>query len=231
MHRDERTGRVIVFGAIDNLWKGRRSAGGPEPEPDVRAATRGRGSVERFFNSRWIEVPEQRRPSLAGRRPAAGFPRRRRRLRDQAHGAQGPRRCCSATAPQTTSAARFTSSGAQSAPVLLTRQRTGSMRCGRSSSTPATPTPRPAAAGSTTPPRCRAGRRRSAGSSADQVAVASTGVIGVPLPMGRSPRDARRRARAARRRGSRLRRGDPHDRPVRKRVCARRHAPRRAPSA
>jgi N-acetyl-gamma-glutamyl-phosphate reductase len=25
VHRDERTGRVIVFGAIDNLWKGAAS--------------------------------------------------------------------------------------------------------------------------------------------------------------------------------------------------------------
>jgi N-acetyl-gamma-glutamyl-phosphate reductase len=25
LHRDERTGRVIVFGAIDNLWKGTAS--------------------------------------------------------------------------------------------------------------------------------------------------------------------------------------------------------------
>ena len=59
VHRDERTGRAIVFGAIDNLWKGAASQavqnlnlmfGDPE----------GRGSREppaTFFRSRWVERP------------------------------------------------------------------------------------------------------------------------------------------------------------------------------
>ena len=42
VHVDARTGRMIVFSAIDNLWKG-ALAGGPEPQPDVRARTRARG--------------------------------------------------------------------------------------------------------------------------------------------------------------------------------------------
>jgi N-acetyl-gamma-glutamyl-phosphate reductase len=33
---DERTGKVFVFAAIDNLWKGAVVAGGAEPQPDVR---------------------------------------------------------------------------------------------------------------------------------------------------------------------------------------------------
>ena len=36
VHADERTGRALVFAAIDNLWKGTVLAGGAEPQPDVR---------------------------------------------------------------------------------------------------------------------------------------------------------------------------------------------------
>ena len=38
VHRDERTGRVIVFARDRQPVEGRRLAGGPEPQPDVRAA-------------------------------------------------------------------------------------------------------------------------------------------------------------------------------------------------
>ena len=102
VHRDERTGRVIVFGAIDNLWKGAASQavqnlnlmfGLPEgegivvePLPRARRLVTTTGS---FFGSRWVQ---SRARDRARRRPAAGLPRRRRRVRDQAERRAGRRR-------------------------------------------------------------------------------------------------------------------------------------------
>ena len=68
----EEHGRVLAFAAIDNLWKGAAVAGGPEPEPDARAAggrgdlvseprpASGRcpGSSSEFFRSRWVAPPD-----------------------------------------------------------------------------------------------------------------------------------------------------------------------------
>ena len=42
--RDGAPASVLVFAAIDNLWKGTVVAGGPEPQPDARARRDGRGS-------------------------------------------------------------------------------------------------------------------------------------------------------------------------------------------
>ena len=90
-------------------------------------------------------------------------------------------------------------------------------RSARSSSTPATPTPPPAARGLEDAARMQGAAAIAAGVGSEaQVAVASTGVIGVPLEMNSvTQRDRQRRPRAARRRRRRLRRGDPHHRRVR----------------
>ena len=102
-----------------------------------------------------------------------------------------------------TSAARFTRSGALAAPVLLCQRALRARRASaRSSSTPATPTPPPAAAGFEDAAKMQGAAAMAGRRAEDQVAVASTGVIGVPLPTrARSSSGiARARARAARRR-------------------------------
>ena len=118
---DERTRKVFVFAAIDNLWKGAVVAGGPEPQPDVRRRRDGRAAVSPFFSSRWVEVPEWVREDPAGGLPA-GF---------RAAGVAAGIKPSGGTdvgllvsdAPETTSAARFTRSGVLAAPVLVTRER------------------------------------------------------------------------------------------------------------
>jgi len=86
-------------------------------------------------------------------------------------------------AARTTSAARFTRSGMPSAPVLLTRQQCDLQRLravvvnsGNANAATGTPGLRDAAAMQRT-------TARAAGVEENAVAVASTGVIGVPLPM------------------------------------------------
>ena len=182
VHEDERTGRVIVFAAIDNLWKGAASQAVQNlnlmfglPEGEGICVSAGRSSA-RDGCDRPEHVTERRGGLPQGFRAAgvaagikpSGAPdvgllvssaRARRAPRASRAGASSARRCCSAASADTLTG---------SAP---------------SSSTRATRTPRPAAAASTTRPRCRAPRRSPAASREGAVAVASTGVIGVPLPM------------------------------------------------
>ncbi len=135
-----------------------------------------------FFSSRWIEVPEGVAEVEAGGLPkgfrAAGVVCgiKPSGVRDLA--------LLLSDEPQTTSAARFTSSGAQSAPVLLTRQRTrlDALRAVVVNSGNAN-----AATGNRgldDAAKMQGGAAQVCGIEPDQVAVASTGVIGVPLPMG-----------------------------------------------
>ena len=66
VHRDDRTGRAIVFAAIDNLWKGAASQavqnlnlmlGLPEEE-GIGALPRARRSGDSIvFGSRWVQTP------------------------------------------------------------------------------------------------------------------------------------------------------------------------------
>ena len=108
VHADERTGKVFVFAAIDNLWKGAASQAvqnlnlmfgiaetlGIEPvsPSSPRAGCRGPST-------------SSERPARACRRASAPARRRRRASRRRAGSTSG---CWSATRPRRRSAARFT---------------------------------------------------------------------------------------------------------------------------
>ncbi len=174
--------------------EGRRIAGRAEPQPDVRTA-RGRGdrrdrvpgtrggsvtATHSFFQSRWIEVPGN------VSEPGGGLP--------QGFKAAGV--ACGikpsgqpdlgllvSDAPATTSAARFTSSGTQSAPVLLCRERvtlTGIRAVVVNSGNANAATGRP---GFENAAKMQGAAALASRCSESAVAVASTGVIGVPLPV------------------------------------------------
>jgi glutamate N-acetyltransferase/amino-acid N-acetyltransferase len=134
-----------------------------------------------FFNSRWIEAPEGATEVSHGGLPA-GF-----RAAGVACGikpsGEKDLALLVSDAPDTTSAARFSSSGALAAPILLTKRRTrlDALRAAVVNSGNAN-----AATGN----RGIDDAAKMQGAAAlacrvadDQVAVASTGVIGVPLPM------------------------------------------------
>jgi glutamate N-acetyltransferase/amino-acid N-acetyltransferase len=135
-----------------------------------------------FFSSRWVPVPEAATEVHDGRLPR-GF-----RAAGVIAGIKtGPPvrdvGVIVSDAPETTSAARFSRSGAQSAPVLVTRERTDlhAIRAVVVNS---------GNANAATGGRGRDDAAKMQGSAAlvarvseGSVAVASTGVIGVPLPM------------------------------------------------
>jgi glutamate N-acetyltransferase / amino-acid N-acetyltransferase len=138
--------------------------------------------AEPFFRSRWIDVPGHvsERPGglpkgfraagvAAGIKPSGGL--------DVG--------LLVSSAPATTSAARFTRSGTQSAPVLLCRERCalGAIRAVVVNSGNANAaTGRP---GFENAAKMQGAAALASGVGAESaVAVASTGVIGVPLPMG-----------------------------------------------
>ena len=118
-------------------------------------------------------------------------------------------------APEAVSAARFTRSGVLAAPgPALPRALRGSTGSAPWWPTRATPTRPPASAGWTRP-RTQGAGAAAAGVPRDQVAVASTGVIGVPLDASGWCAGSREAHGALRARGRRrLRRGDPHHRRV-----------------
>jgi len=134
-----------------------------------------------FFRSRWIDAPAH------VSEPAGGLPRGFR-----AAGVAGGIKPSGnrdlglmvADAPQTTSAARFTRSGTQAAPVLLCRERcvlTGIRAVVVNSGNANAATGRP---GYDNAAKMQGAAAMACGvGSAGAVAVASTGVIGVPLPI------------------------------------------------
>ena len=133
-----------------------------------------------FFTSRWIEVPphvEQAESGLPN-----GFRAAAVACGIKASGALDLGLMVS-DSPSTTSAARFTRSGTQSAPVLLSTERTklGGIRAvvvNSGNANAATGGP-----GLENAARMQSEAALASGASVDQVAVASTGVIGVPLPV------------------------------------------------
>jgi glutamate N-acetyltransferase/amino-acid N-acetyltransferase len=134
-----------------------------------------------FFSSRWIECPrhvaELDGPGLPQGFRAAGVA-----AGIKPSGAPDLGLLVS-DAPQTTSAARFTRSGTQAAPVLLNRERCrlGALRAVVVNSGNANAaTGRP---GLENAAKMQGSGAIVSGVGEDQVAVASTGVIGVPLPM------------------------------------------------
>ncbi len=134
-----------------------------------------------FFNSRWVQLPDGCTELSDGRLPG-GF-----RAAGVAAGVKqsGERDVALLVCdePQVTSAARFSRSGAQSAPVLLTRQQSqlGALRAvvvnsGNANAATGERGMLDAAA-------MRAAAGEAAGIPVERIAVASTGVIGVPLPI------------------------------------------------
>jgi glutamate N-acetyltransferase/amino-acid N-acetyltransferase len=136
--------------------------------------------VSGFFASRWIEVPGH----LAER--AGELPRGFRAAGVAAGVKESGARDVGlmvSDAPGTTSAARFTRSGTQSAPVLLCREhvrldgiRAVVVNSGNANAATGAPGLDDAA-------RMQSDAALVCGVDAEAVAVASTGVIGVPLPM------------------------------------------------
>ena len=183
VHGDRHDGRVVVFAAIDNLWKGTSSQavqnlnlmfGFPEGEGIVVTAG--------FFNSRWVPKPEHV-TELDGGLPA-GF---------RAAGvAAGLKRdgaldvgLLVSDAAETTSAARFTRSGVVAAPVQLCRERCDlahlrAVAVNAGNANAATGVPGFESAGAT-----QIAASRLTGIDPAGVAVGSTGVIGVQLPVDR----------------------------------------------
>jgi glutamate N-acetyltransferase / amino-acid N-acetyltransferase len=135
--------------------------------------------VTPFFSSRWVEVPEWVREDAAGGLPA-GF---------RAAGVAAGIKPSGGTdvgllvsdAPETTSAARFTRSGVLAAPVLVTRERSrlDALRVVVANSGNANAAT--GGRGLDDAAKMQGAAAMAGGVQADRVAVASTGVIGVPL--------------------------------------------------
>jgi glutamate N-acetyltransferase/amino-acid N-acetyltransferase len=135
--------------------------------------------VSPFFSSRWVEVPDWVREDAAGGLPA-GF---------RAAGVAAGIKPSGGTdvgllvsdAPETTSAARFTRSGVLAAPVLVTRERSrlDALRVVVANSGNANAAT--GGRGLDDAAKMQGAAAMAGGVEADRVAVASTGVIGVPL--------------------------------------------------
>jgi glutamate N-acetyltransferase/amino-acid N-acetyltransferase len=135
--------------------------------------------VSPFFASRWVEVPDWVREDAAGGLPA-GF---------RAAGVAAGIKPSGGTdvgllvsdAPGTTSAARFTRSGVLAAPVLVTRERSrlDALRVVVANSGNANAAT--GGRGLDDAAKMQGAAAMAGGVEADRVAVASTGVIGVPL--------------------------------------------------
>ena len=179
VHRDARTGRAIVFAAIDNLWKGAASQAVQNLNLMFGLA-RGRGNrVSGVFSSRWVERPDhvtELEPTLL----PLGF-----RAAGVAAGLKQPEDLdvgvLFSEAPATVSAARFTTNARVGAPVIasreaeLTRLRAVVANSGGSNT----------GDGQRGLDTARATQVLAAellGIEASQVGVASTGVIGLGAP-------------------------------------------------
>jgi glutamate N-acetyltransferase / amino-acid N-acetyltransferase len=132
-----------------------------------------------FFRSRWVQPPEHVREVPGGGLPA-GFRAAGVAAGIKESGARDVGLIVS-DPPETTSAARFTASGAQAAPVLVTRERArlDNLRVVVANSGNANAaTGRP---GLDEAARMQGAAAMVCGAREDQVAVCSTGVIGVQL--------------------------------------------------
>ena len=138
-------------------------------------------AIDSFFRSRWIEVPGYVSQLEAGL--PRGFRAAGAACGIKPSGAPDVGLLVS-DSPQTTSAARFTRSGTQSAPVLLCRE-----RCQLTGIRAVVANSGNANAGTGRPGFENAAKMQGAAAiacgvgNAGVVAVASTGVIGVPLPI------------------------------------------------
>ena len=152
------------------------------PDTDAEGALRPRASSARAGSSRRREsrssTPPGSRPASAPARPHCG-------LKDGGKTDVGLIVC---DAAEVSSAMLLTRNASAAAPVRVCRDRSSAARCARRSSTPATPTPRPASRGSPTRWRCASGRRAE---------------LGLDARAGRRRRDRDDRRAAADRRGPR----------------------------
>jgi hypothetical protein len=177
VHHDPRTGTRAGLRGDRQPLEGRGLAGGPEPEPDVRPATRRRAAVTEL-RSRWVELPPyvQRGP---GPLPAAFAPRASpaaQALRRPRPGPAGLRRAGRHQRGALHPLRRARGAGAPDPRALEPRSPAGGGRQLR-----ATPTPPPAGAGLDEAARMQGAAAMAAGVDPSGVAVASTGVIGVQL--------------------------------------------------
>jgi glutamate N-acetyltransferase/amino-acid N-acetyltransferase len=139
-----------------------------------------------FFRSGWVEVPDSI-VRVAGRGLPQGF---------RAAGVAAGIKPSGATdvallvcdAPDAVSAARFTRSGTAAPPVLVTRDESRLDALRAVVVTSGNANAGTGRDGFDTARQVRAAAAQSAGVPEDQVAVAATGVIGVPLPMDVVPR-------------------------------------------
>jgi glutamate N-acetyltransferase / amino-acid N-acetyltransferase len=139
----------------------------------------GQRAPARFFSSRWIDVPDWVREVPAGGLPG-GFRAAGVAAGIKPSGGKDVALLVS-DAAATTSAARFTRSGVLAAPVLLTQERTrlSALRAVVANSGNANAAT--GGRGLDDAAKMQGAAAMAAGVEADQVAVASTGVIGVPL--------------------------------------------------
>jgi glutamate N-acetyltransferase / amino-acid N-acetyltransferase len=132
-----------------------------------------------FFRSRWVEVPEGVRENAGGGLPA-GF-----RAAGVAAGIKpsGGKDVALLVcdAPETTSSARFTRSGVLAAPVLVTQERCRLEAIRAVVANSGNANAATGGRGLDDAAKMQGAGAMAAGVEADQVAVASTGVIGVPL--------------------------------------------------
>lgn len=139
-----------------------------------------------FFNSRWVACPENVSEARDGALPR-GFRAAGGACGVKPDGARDVALIVS-DAPETTSAARFSRSGAQSAPVLHTRQETKLWEIRAVVVNSGNANAATGQRGIDDAAAMCAAAALAAGVDTHQVAVASTGVIGVPLPIVRITR-------------------------------------------
>ena len=147
--------------------------------PDELRRAGGEQATKRFFSSRWVEVPDSVREDPAGGLPG-GFRAAGVAAGIKPSGGKDVALLVS-DAAETTSAARFTRSGVLAAPVLLTQERCnlGAIRAVVANSGNANAAT--GGRGLDDAAKMQGAGAMAAGVEADRVAVASTGVIGVPL--------------------------------------------------
>ena len=158
--------------------EGRGRPGAPGPEPDARAARDGGPRVTGFFRSRWVE-----RPAHVRELDPTGLPQGFR----AAGVAAGLKPegldvgVLVSDAEDTVSAARFTTNARVGAPVVVSRQaRTGALRAVAANA--AHSNVGDGRRGLETALAQQAATAEALGVEPEQVAVASTGVIGTQLP-------------------------------------------------
>ena len=138
-------------------------------------------TAQTFFTSRWIEPPEHVAEQQPGTLPQ-GFKAAGVACGVKPSGALDLGLMVS-SAPQTTSAARFTKSSALAAPVLLTMERSRLERIRAVVVNSGNANAATGRRGLDDAAKMQGAAAIAAGVSEAEVAVASTGVIGVPLPM------------------------------------------------